>query len=384
MKSTKLEDLLKDGFSKKFATYYLDLAQKEEQNATYDVNYVKWAHEHGFLAESAYAYGLNEENYLNYLSDYDFYKVWPLNNWTRIWINDKLTLKYILGEEKYKNFMPKYYFYSTTDGLKILNDYPYERNSDIVVFESFKKVLSDVKEFACKPCNGTTSLGFFKLSLYDDKYYLNDKIITEVEIEQIINSHPNYIFTEYIRPSVEFSKYSPMIHTLRLVTLNTNGENPEIIGGYLRIPNSESGAANYVILNEENCDKFNIFLSVDIKTGEYTNAKLTFLNCVKNVEKHPDTGIKLNGKIKNYEKLKDIVLDIAKKFNTLTYMGFDIGITDDGFKCMEINSHPGIKYMQIFDSLYANKKTKSFFKERIDEIDRLSQEEKYVRNGIIR
>lgn len=29
-------------------------------------------------------------------------------------------------------------------------------------------------------------------------------------------------------------------------------------------------------------------------------------------------------------------------------MGFDIGVTDKGFKYMEINSHPEIDYLQMY------------------------------------
>lgn len=74
LKSTKMIDLLADGVSRKFASYYLEHAEAETHNSVYDQQYVKWAHEHGFLAESAYAYGLNEDNLEDYLSDYDYYK----------------------------------------------------------------------------------------------------------------------------------------------------------------------------------------------------------------------------------------------------------------------------------------------------------------------
>ena len=91
--SVNLEDLLQDGFSHKFATYYLSLVEKEMNNPYYDTEYVKWAHENGFLAENAYAYNLTPENMHLYLSDYEYYKAWPINNWTRLWVDDKMTLK---------------------------------------------------------------------------------------------------------------------------------------------------------------------------------------------------------------------------------------------------------------------------------------------------
>lgn len=379
MNTIKLENMLKEGFSKKFAKYYLNLAEKEMKNVAYDQSYVSWAHSVGFLAESAYAYGLKETNYHAYLSDYDYYKIWPINNWTRLWINDKLTLKYMLADTKFNDFMPKYYFYSTPKGLVSLINNP--GGGDI---NAFIKLLIEKKEFACKPCNGSTSLGFYKLSIIDNSFFLNDKEIKKADIEIFINEHPNYIFTEYIKPTGYFRELSPNIHTLRLVTVNENGKNPVIIGGYLRVPNKMSGAANYIILGEHNREKYNLFIGLDVQTGILKNSKLVYENHIENTNIHPDSKIKICGQIDEYKNLKQTVLSIADRFNTIEYMGFDIGITEYGFKCMEINSHPGIKYMQIFQSLYDDEFTKQYFLSKINAVNLLDERERIIRNNIIR
>lgn len=70
-------------------------------------------------------YGLTEENFTEYLSDYDYYRIWPLNSWTRIWVNDKMTLKYMLANTDLGDVMPKYYYYMSQDGLRALVDNPY-------------------------------------------------------------------------------------------------------------------------------------------------------------------------------------------------------------------------------------------------------------------
>ena len=82
--TNKLEDMLNEGYSKKYATYYLNILESEQKNPVFDQSYVRWAHSRGFSAESACLYGLNEDNLSDYLSDYDYYKSWPLNDWTRI------------------------------------------------------------------------------------------------------------------------------------------------------------------------------------------------------------------------------------------------------------------------------------------------------------
>lgn len=380
-RSMDLNELLYDGVSRKFATYYLEHAMAEKNNSLYDQDYVEWAHEHGFLAESAYAYGLTDENLKDYLSDYDYYKVWPVNNWSRIWVNDKLTLKLMLSDSELTGFMPEYYYYFFDGMLKPLQD-AYYHGGD--TFDNFIKLLQDKKEFACKPCNGTASVGFVRLSYLDGDFYINGNKTDKEGIKKIVTENSNYVFTEYLRPSEQFAKYSSFIHTLRIVVINTNGDNPVIVGGYLRLPNKHSGEANYLVLDDSNKGKYNVFCEVDFETGKFGNAKLTYCDRVCATEVHPDTGEKIEGRIENYDKLKKLINYVSCKFSNLEYMGFDIGITDSGFKCMEINTHPGIKYMQIFEPFNKNPYMATYFQRKIDEINRMSSSEKQKRNNILR
>ena len=380
MKSVKIEDLLNDGFSRKFAEYYLNAVSNENNNSCFNCEYAEWAHGHGFLAECAYSYGLDDNNVNDYLSDYNYYKIWPLNGWTRIWVNDKLTLKMMLAGSEFGDIMPKYYYYSTPSSLKALVDNPYQGGK----VEEFLQLLADVKEFACKPCNGTTAIGFVKMAYESGTYLINEKEVSKEEVAEFIASHPNYVFTEYIHPSKQFCKYSDQIHTLRIVTLNMQGNNPQIIGGYLRLPNKNNGEANYTVLDGTDTNKFNLFVELKAQSGEYGNAMKTFCNRVEGVARHPDTNEVIAGTIPNYDSLKQTILGIAQRFNTLEWLGFDIGVTNNGFKCMEINTHPGIKYMQIFRSLYADDITREYFMRKVHEIKALSEEDKLKRNIIAR
>ena len=380
MKSVIIDDLLKDGFSKKFAEFYLGAVSNEINNSRLNREYVEWAHSHGFLAECAYSYGLESNNVNDYLSDYDYYKIWPLNGWTRIWVNDKLTLKMMLAGSLYGDIMPKYYYYSTPSGLTPLVDNPYQGGK----LEEFLQLLSEVKEFACKPNNGTTAIGFVKMSYENGVYLVNEKEVSKDEVTDFIASHSNYVFTEYIHPSEQFSKYSDQIHTLRIVTLNAHGNTPHIIGGYLRLPNKNNGEANYTVLDGTDTNKYNLFVELNVQKGVFGNAKKTFVNRVEDVERHPDTNEVIAGTIPHYDRLKQIILGIAQRFNTLEWLGFDIGVTNNGFKCMEINTHPGVKYMQIFRSLYADDITHEYFVRKLHEIDALNEYDKLKRNRIAR
>lgn len=54
---------------------------------------------------------------------------------------------------------------------------------------------------------------------------------------------------------------------------------------------------------------------------------------------HPDTGVRIEGIVPNWELMKKGITDICRFMPELEYLGFDIAITDDGFKIIEINIH---------------------------------------------
>ncbi len=380
-KSKNLEDLLKDGFSRKYADFYLNILETEKKQQVYDRAFMEWAHSKGFCAKNAMLYGLTEENYTEFLSDYDYYRIWPLNSWTRIWVNDKMTLKYMLANTDLGDIMPKYYYYTSPNGLRALVDNPYlDQFADV---NQFIKLLSEVKVFACKPCNGTASVGFFKMEYKDGKYFVDNKELIEEEIPAFLEKHKNFVFTEFLKPAGVLGEINPQIHTLRIVTINSDGYNPQIVGGYLRIPNNPSFSANYITL-EENHNEYNIFVDFNFETGEFFDAKKVFIDKVVDINEHPITKVSLNGQIENYGQLKDKILRIAQLFNNIEYMGFDIGVTETGFKCMEINTHPGIGYMQLFKPLFNSESVKSYYNNKIEAIDAMTDEQKASRNSIVR
>lgn len=380
MKELSMEKMLADGYSRKFATAFLKMVENEKKNPVFDQDYLKWAHERGFSAESASICGLHDDNYQDYLSDYDYNKVWPLNDWTRIWINDKLTLRQVLSDSTYDSVMPRYYYYTAASGIRALMDNPTYPGDG----SQFLEVLKNVGVFACKPCNGALAAGFAKLSYENGSYCIDDEPVETETILKFVETHPNYIFTEYLLPAKELAKYGEVIHTCRVITLNTRGNNPEIIGGYIRFPNDESGASNYILHDGTNNDKYNMYTGFDLKTGKFLKTVKTYLEKSEEVEFHPNTGASLAGEIPNYDKLVEIVLGIAKKLCTIEYMGFDIGITDDGVKLMEINSHPGHAIPQIFHPYFQNPAAKAYFEKKLEIIANFTEQERVNRNNLLR
>ena len=79
-----------------------------------------------------------------------------------------------------------------------------------------------------------------------------------------------------------------------------------------------------------------------------------------------------------------MVLGIARRFNVLQWFGVDIGATDEGFKCMEINTFPGVAYPQIFTPLMENKDCRQFFMNKMEEIDAMNTKNHLIRKDVKR
>jgi hypothetical protein len=365
MKTEEIEKLTTDGFTERFAKLYLAHLEKEKKNGLFEESFINWAHERGFFAETAKLCGLTEDNYHNYMSDYDYYKIWPFNNWTKLWVDDKLTLKQITADPQLEGFLPEYYYYSYEGQLFPQKEQPICTEHPE---QDFLALLREKKEFACKPCNGTRARGFFRLAYEDGKYFINRNEATEEEIIQFTKQYSNYIFTEYLRPSREMAVFGDTIHTLRVVVINEGGRNPQIIGGYFRLPNAKAGEINYIECEEKNDDNYNIFCDFDFEKGVIGRATKTFSDHIEEIEVHPDTGAKIQGtKVTGYEQLLERIHYLCCKMSTLEYIGFDLGVTDDGIKCMEINTFPGTEYMQVFHPFYENETVKNFFEKKLKE-----------------
>lgn len=357
---SELEALYRDGFTGRMAREWVAAQRDEAASGLYDSAELERLHRRGFLAGSACCYDPELMDAGAYLTDYDFYRLWPLNAWQRIWINDKLTLFYMLTGTPYAKYLPEYFFYST--GAGELSAIP-PRDSD----SGLRDVLMERGDIACKPCNGSLSKGFFRLSCVDGSYYVNGKPASPEEIDRFPVEHPNYVFTEYLEPIASMGAIDPLIHTLRVLVVNPHGDDPFVAANYLRFGMQEvaqkTGAANYTCLTTP--EDRDYVAHVDQATGRFGEGKLAYATKLEDAPRHPDSDVPVEGELPFWGEIKELSLGIACYMPVLSYLGFDIGITEAGPKLMEINSHSGVHYLQMFTPLMADERFRAFAEGRI-------------------
>lgn len=306
----------------------------------------RWALERGFLPgrTKLFGSGFNEETYKDYYSDFDYFMAHPLNNHFAIWINDKLTLKYMLNTVGLSHLMPEYYLYIENDGhYTYLMDSPGSVQKD----DSYLiNLLKEKKHLALKPNNGAGGAGFFGLLYENGQILMNGEVITEEEIEQIKPSLNGYIVTGFIEQSEEMSRvFSASDCTLRIILykkvqdqLESQAEYDCLLA-YARFGSSRSDGAS-------NLCHGGLAVTIDWKTGKFTggfrgNSQYWGEEGAIGFAAHPDTGVAVDGSmLPHWSEIKSGLLDLCSYLSSLDFFGMDVIITEKGFQLCEINSAP--------------------------------------------
>lgn len=378
MVDNRLNALLKDGFTTKMARSYEDTLLKEDLNPMFDAEFRSWAHSNGFSAETASALRLTDATKDNYLSDYNFYRVWPLNSWQRIWIDDKLTLKASLAGSEFDKYLPEYYFYAAKQGVVPIFEAQGKAGKD-----GFLGVLREKGEFAGKPANGFRGDGFCKLSYADGTYLINNQEATGDEVWEFACTHPNNVYTEFFHAGRGMEKISPVIHTLRVQTVNPTGVDPVFAAAYMRFAtkvNADDSISNYRRPETKDICSFNT--AFDIETGAFGDGKIVWGYKVEDAKCHPDTGVAGEGIFPDWAEAKQLCQGLAERFNLCEYMGFDISETPDGPKLVEINSHSGCKYLQVFKPFMTDAYLGDYFRQKLAALDAMDDVQRMRRNSV--
>ncbi len=360
-----LEKVRELGMDYRWSRMFVKKLRDDEAAFQVDDKTKKWALERGFYPGRVVLYGLNEDNYKNYVPDFNYFMLHPMNNHFLKWL-DKTTLKYVLNSNGCECTMPKYYVYVENDGsFTYLMDCPdyIEKNEDF-----FVNLLKDKGILAMKPNSGTSGgLGFIKLELQGDVILENNKPIDMARVLEIRDSMRNYIITEYCRQHHELARVWPDSEcTLRVIMCKEPKENryaPSTWAcaiSYARFGTSINGGAS-------NLSSGGVGVGFDFETGKYNDFCIRYKRYCPDgnwmLEKHPDTQVVWqDNALPNWSYVKEKINDLCQHVSSLDYLGLDIIITEDGMKLCEINSHPAMDYEQIMcGPTLAKQRIKNFF-----------------------
>lgn len=292
-----------------------------------------WNFRHGFLQSTKNACGISKSNYKNFISDRDYFRGHPFNKSYSSIIDNKLWLKFLLKDEL--EIIPTHFFFKDRFGfldlvLGVRTDY-----------ELFLKTLKTQTRLVLKHTYSSGGKGFYLVEQVENKFFLNRKEIKAKELREKINSLQDYVVTDYIvQHKYAMDINSSSLNTIRFITYWDEKLNSfQIFSSFHRF-----GCNNSLVDNTGSGNSILIFINPT--TGILKGDGIVSLDGkyeYKTDIEHPNSKILFSGiEIPHYLEARRTVLNICNKNSFLKFMGFDIAITEDGFKVIEINSRPGI------------------------------------------
>lgn len=312
-----------------------------------------WCLQHGFTMEYFNLYGHENlrANYKKYLSSRQYNKLHPINGMFSLWIDDKLTIKHVFS--KFDEFLPRYYF-DIEDGKALkLADCPDSVKQD--GFEGVLELIRQEKKIALKQLLGAFGIGFYRLEYIDGEYYITGEKASAEEIKTLLKSLNYYLVTEYItNHETIYNIWPGATNTLRIL-IGTVDQEPILMRSFMRFGNASSHGV-------DNAHSGGLEAVIDEETGRVLFAvALDAKGCATKITEHPDSGASFDFQIPRWDQVVNKCKEICRAFPELRYWGFDIAITQNGFKILEINSLSGLMAAQLKEPLLEDPKTRRVF-----------------------
>ena len=99
---------------------------------------------------------------------------------------------------------------------------------------------------------------------------------------------------------------------------------------------------------------------------------------------HPISGKLAEGVVPQWDEFLNMMKRFSYKVGACDFLGFDAAWTEKGPMIMEINSHPGIKYMQVYKPIMTEPIAGEYFRQKLAAIDALDEAGKKRRNAVVR
>lgn len=334
--------------------HYILLLLKEDRESVYKVNFTERIKSlmNGFSSDKKTLYRYTKENMKDYLSDYDRLKTMRINKTSYQIFNDKLLTERVLS-----SFVKYPTSYGVIKNRKLIS---LTEEIDDQNYESIIDLLYAKNTLVIKPISEGGGKGVHLLK-YDQEFYIDNSACTREELIKFLSNLNNYLITEFIRQG-EFSKelFPESTNTIRVLTMiDPENNEPFVAKAAQRIGNH-----NTKPIDNFGGGKGGLNSKIDLKTGKLQKPVMFSIEGEYiEIDKHPDTGVTITGKvIPHWDEIVEDILSIIKKNPFITYAGWDIVVTDEGYAVIEINNYSGMVIFQVHEPILNNERIIKFYK----------------------
>jgi hypothetical protein len=169
------------------------------------------------------------------------------------------------------------------------------------------------------------------------------------------------LLTEFVEQARYAREINPgSANSIRVLCLwNDDEEQPFVARAVHRFGSPATGSV-------DNITQGGLDALVDLATGRLgPGAKMTPQATPEFHERHPDTGARIEGVvIPRWRETIDALIAVHSQHPELPYVGWDVLMTEDGFRLLEGNNMSGLWMFQVHGPLLAEPRVRRFFERR--------------------
>lgn len=287
----------------------------------------------GFLADQWMLYDFDHNDKKQYLSEFDWYRSRYINEPFDFLLNNKIAAAEIL---KQYIRVPQSYMIKNRGFLTSFD-------SEHMDYEAVVELLKEKKTLFIKPYGKGKGNGVNILLYRDGKILVDREEYTQEQLIEFLKHRDDWFISESIRQhKYADDLYDQTVNTIRMITLRDPKTNEfKIFFAVQRIGTSAT-------IPVDNGSRGGLVSKIDLETGVLSEARCLHNRNVYKV--HPDSGAPIEGaQIPNWDKVKEQMLALTRKFPYMYFIAWDIVLMEDGEICIiEANTSSGVNIIQLW------------------------------------
>lgn len=335
---------------------YRFLEAELDSNQYFDVSPSQqlWLYKRGFLSQSDTLYDFRSYDYRDYLTDYQrLVKTRHINGAFRHTVINKYDFHHAL--RAFDEHRPTVYAL-IKDG-RVYPEYNNVNGRAMLPPSSLPDKLDDVGKMVFKPVRSSGGGKGVCVAMKEgaDRFVVDGEAMDRHEFENWISSLETYLATEFVEQASYADKLYPNAsNTIRLVTM-VDDDGPFLGAAYHRIGTTASAPV-------DNWSSGGLSTEIDADGTLSKATRFPYGGTLEWFDTHPDTGSQIEGiVVPDWDDISDSIVRIAADLSHIPYIGWDVLVTDNGFKILEGNAHVDVDLMQVHGPLLTDDRVRQFY-----------------------
>ena len=312
-----------------------------------------FAWRNGFLSESLIIYQLDENNTGDYLSDYDrLVKTPKINGKHSEILNNKIIFNRIAGIGQFQ--VPSELFWINKGTIFSLQD----ENPTLVEPTDILDLCRDKGRVIVKPVAGGGGKNVLMLEANNDQFYVNTDRVPAKDLEDLLRKRSNAIVTEFVKQHQYATDIFPLVcNSIRIVTMWDYQTGSTFVAAAVH----RFGRTTTIPV--DNWSRGGLSVFIDIEQGRLGKCVARTSNgAIEWYSAHPDSHQKIEGlEVPHWSKITEQLLLASNQLPFTPYIGWDVVVTDAGFRVLEGNNYSDVNLIQAHAPLLRDPRVRRFF-----------------------